>query len=54
MNDLKFCIKISGLNLNEMVHLAGKNIFSPLMSKNLSGVPLTWNMSQVPVYVKIF
>jgi hypothetical protein len=23
-----------------MVHLSGKNIFSPIMSKNLSGVPL--------------
>jgi hypothetical protein len=23
-----------------MVHLSGKNVFSPIMSKNLSGVPL--------------
>jgi hypothetical protein len=34
-NDLKFCTKISGLNLHQKVHL-----FSPIMSKNLSGVPL--------------
>jgi hypothetical protein len=39
-NDLKFCTKISGLNLHKMVQLSGKNIFSPIMSKNLSGVPL--------------
>jgi hypothetical protein len=39
-NDLKFCTKISGLNLHQMVHLSEKSIFSPIMSKNLSGVPL--------------
>jgi hypothetical protein len=34
-NDLKFCTKISGLylDLHQMVHLSGKNIFSPIMSK---------------------
>jgi hypothetical protein len=40
-NDLKFCTKISGLNLHQMVHLYGKSIFSPIMSKNLCRVPLT-------------
>jgi hypothetical protein len=40
-NDLKFCTKISSLNLHQMEHLSGKNIFRPIMSKNLSGVPLT-------------
>jgi hypothetical protein len=39
-NDLKVCTKIRGLNLHQMVHLSGKNIFSPIMSKNLSEVPL--------------
>jgi hypothetical protein len=39
-NDLKFCTKISGLNCHQIVRLSGKNIFSPIMSKNLSGVPL--------------
>jgi hypothetical protein len=37
---LKFCTKISGLNLHQMEHLSGNNIFSPIISKNLSGVPL--------------
>jgi hypothetical protein len=42
-NDLKFCTKIfSALTLHQMVHLhvSGKIIYSPIMSKNLSGVPL--------------
>jgi hypothetical protein len=39
-NDLKFCTKISGLTLHQIVYLSGKNIFSTIMSKHLSGVPL--------------
>jgi hypothetical protein len=41
--------KIRGLHLHQMVHLSGKNIYSPIMSKNLSGVPLNlmkWKRKQ--------
>jgi hypothetical protein len=40
VNYPKLSTKISGLNLHQMVHLSGKNIFSPIVSKNLSGVPV--------------
>jgi hypothetical protein len=43
-NDLKICTKISGLTLHQMVHLSGNYTFSPIISKNLSGVPLNMKM----------
>jgi hypothetical protein len=52
-NDLKFCTKISCLNLHQMVYLSGKNIFTPIMSKNLSGVPLKGLLSSLVDRCKI-
>jgi hypothetical protein len=39
-NELKFFTQDPGPDLHQMVHKSQKNISSPVMSKNLSGVPL--------------
>jgi hypothetical protein len=55
-NDLKFCTKISGLNLHQMVHLSRKNIVSPIMSKKKPQCPLLSNLkkSDVNIFYKAY
>jgi hypothetical protein len=38
--DLNFLIQLIGLDLHQMGYLSQKIVSSPIMTKNLSGVPL--------------